>query len=556
MKKTFYLSILVTLFASSIFAQTLMPAKQVSAQTNTWTYIPRTNNTAQKVFDWLDDDAAETRGTLINLQTNMYNFAVQQLIMDGKIETNFNITASNSVLINYNFSLASNDLRKLQAYMWGGSGVDIFGEPYSWTTNVIVNPTSWWDSTWWSAALVPSLEYNFRYIGQNGAIANWNMILYSNLFNTIMGALGVTNEWRGSGTNNFVREGEWFVPPPGGFSFTLPNLLLPLRTNLYSLNTNMSLAWNSINAVSNNLATASNSLNNRIGEVSNSLRNQIGLASTNAEQNTLALAVQMAGWSNALKTYTDSRFTNSTLIMSQRVSQVEGNLTGQLVDLVQWGSNNFYQVFPYLTTPKNLGSGFINLWAWNSTALRTNVFSATTAYTIGAVTSSITSFGTSTAVRVYPASGSPTSRRLMAIREPGLYLVRAYVRVMDMTAKHQTNTADQGTTVYSIMAFNTSTTASVYTLTDMGATTPANLQPYQPWVDLDAPPVSYGYYFSGFTYWEVTQDMISDGDNGVRVDAYAYIPGSTNKVHHTVHAFQLFIQRVYRLGDPEYLPAP
>lgn len=46
----------ILLLASPVFAQWSMLSRQVSVTTNSFTVIPATNNTAQKVFDWLDDN--------------------------------------------------------------------------------------------------------------------------------------------------------------------------------------------------------------------------------------------------------------------------------------------------------------------------------------------------------------------------------------------------------------------------------------------------------------------------------------------------------------------
>lgn len=80
-----FITLLVTTVLAS--AQTRMPAYQVSTETNNFDYIPQDKNTAQKVFDWLDDNLLVDTNQFISLRPT--NDTVQAVFMyiDGLVPT-------------------------------------------------------------------------------------------------------------------------------------------------------------------------------------------------------------------------------------------------------------------------------------------------------------------------------------------------------------------------------------------------------------------------------------------------------------------------------------
>ena len=65
MKKIFQLIALFSLVSGFAFAQTRLPARQATVNTNNWTTLAPTAATAQAVFDYIDSKGVGLPGTNI-----------------------------------------------------------------------------------------------------------------------------------------------------------------------------------------------------------------------------------------------------------------------------------------------------------------------------------------------------------------------------------------------------------------------------------------------------------------------------------------------------------
>ena len=137
MRKNLFSLIALAALTFDAGAQWMRPAREVWSATNTWTFIPTTNNTSQKVHDWLDDYLVWA------------NPIIHGSLLDGSSWTYLPDTnAAQAVFdwIDSNWPTTNNFLASTNRYIPGTNIIGATRSGHDWTlpaSGVPVSTSSW-----------------------------------------------------------------------------------------------------------------------------------------------------------------------------------------------------------------------------------------------------------------------------------------------------------------------------------------------------------------------------------------------------------------------------